>query len=887
MDSNALQHTRRGFLATGLTATALSAASSPAQSGGSSTSTLLDVDFQKLAARADLVYDKPASRSEEGIPVGNGRMGSLVWTTPASLRFQINRVDVYGNNSYTNSFFERNNDYCAGCGYVDIEFAGFGDDPFPASGFAQHLSVFDGMLTVNGKGITSRILAWPAQDVMAVAVDDTRRNPEPVQINLRMLRREPTNLNREMEALARDHVEMVQTRSHTAASQLLIRGNSIALTQEFREGDYFCKSAVVIGVVGREGKPRLANETDLRLAIAPGSGSFQILIASAASFDSKADVLGDALRQLEEAASRGFPAVARETADWWHDFWRRGFVHLHSEDGTADFVESYYNYFLYTMAASSRGKFPPKFNGMIWSTGGDVRTWGAQHWFANLSCYYEALPATNRPELMDPMYSMYSGMFEACSTAARQQWGSQGIYIPETSYFDGLEKLPDDIAAEMRDLYLMRKPWEQRSAKFMEYSRQKHPHSSRWNWIAKGEWINGRFVETDRGTGPFGPVSHILGSTAKIAYLFWRRYEFTLDGEWLRNRAYPMLKGAAEFYRNFPNLRKGADGKYHIHNVNSNESVNGARDTDEDLCSMRGVCAAAIRAAEILGEDTELRAVWNEFLQNLTPLPLSSDPDVLKPEGYQGPLVFARGRKPAVKEGGLLPDGNSLPAWFFDLCNLESRDAQTLEVANNTLTQSLRGQPGPTTPVGLLSKIPIAAATLGKTEAVRFLIPNQMRGLPGPRAAGGRTANLANRMSLREGFQALDAEALGRASEAMHMALLQSNPPAPAQEPIIHLFPAWPKEWDAAFTLAARGAFLISSSMRKGQVEFVEVLSQAGVECRLRNPWGDTRITVYRDGKKMESLNGTLVRFPTRKGEKIVIVPGDSNPAQYKRSILA
>ena len=189
--------------------------------------------------------------------------------------------------------------------------------------------------------------------------------------------------------------------------------------------------------------------------------------------------------------------------------------------------------------------------------------------------------------------------------------------------------------------------------------------------------------------------------------------------------------------------------------------------------------------------------------------------------------------------------------------------------------------------MGLLSKIPIAAATLGKTDAVRFLIPNQMRGLPGPRAAGGRTANLANRMSLREGFQALDAEALGRASEAMHMALLQSNPPAPAQEPIIHLFPAWPKEWDAAFTLAARGAFLISSSMRKGQVEFVEVLSQAGVECRLRNPWGDTRITVYRDGKKMESLNGTLVRFPTRKGEKIVIVPGDSNPAQYKRSILA
>jgi alpha-L-fucosidase 2 len=40
------------------------------------------------------------------------------------------------------------------------------------------------------------------------------------------------------------------------------------------------------------------------------------------------------------------------------------------------------------------------------------------------------------------------------ANAARQQWGSQGIWIPETSYFDGLEDLPDGVAEEMRKLYL-------------------------------------------------------------------------------------------------------------------------------------------------------------------------------------------------------------------------------------------------------------------------------------------------------------------------------------------------------------------------------------------------------------------------------------------------
>jgi hypothetical protein len=48
---------------------------------------------------ADLVYDQPVERSEEGVPIGNGRMGTLVWTTPGTLHMQINRADVYASDS--------------------------------------------------------------------------------------------------------------------------------------------------------------------------------------------------------------------------------------------------------------------------------------------------------------------------------------------------------------------------------------------------------------------------------------------------------------------------------------------------------------------------------------------------------------------------------------------------------------------------------------------------------------------------------------------------------------------------------------------------------------------------------------------------------------------
>ena len=851
-------------------------------------SSLLALNYRKLLERADLIYDRPAARSEEGIPVGNGRMGSLVWTVPDALKFQINRVDVYGNDSRTDSFFERHSDYAGGCGFVDIEFGDLGEDVFPATGFSQRLSVYEGLLELNGKGVTARALAWPAKDVMAIEIIDYRRLPEPIKICLRMLRFASQYFGQELETLAANRRVAVQTRSHRATSQLLIKGDKIILTQEFREGDYINRSAVAIGVAGRRARLKFASDAELRLTTRPGRGPLLVLIASAASFDPKEDVVASAIDQLESAARKGWRELARETSDWWRDFWARGFVHLNSDDGVADYVEQNYNYFLYLMGASSRGKLPPKFNGMIWNTGGDLRTWGGQHWFANLSCYYEAMPATNRIELLDPVFAMYFGMYEASAVAARQQWGSKGIFIPETVFFNGLATLPEDIAQEMQDLYLLRKPWEERSARFREFAGARHPHSSRWNWNERGNWVEGRWVWIERGSGPYGPVTHILGTTAKVAYLFWRRYEYTLDLEWLRSRAYTMLKGAAEFYRHYPNLKKGADGKYHIHHVNSNESVWGANDTDEDLSALRGLLPAAIRASEILNEDADLRSAWREFLDKLTPLPTSDHPDALKRNDYTGPPVFVRGLRPAVRAGAaFLPDPNSLPMWFFDLCHLGSQDQKMLETAAATFSTYFRDGIKETTPAPVLSKLAIAASALGRADAVRFLIPNQIRVLRRERETaylGGGV--LANRMTLREGPQALDAQRLGRAAEALHLALLQSAPPNPAGDPVIRVFPSWPREWNASYTLLARGAFLVTSSIERGRIGFVELESKAGGECRLRNPWGESEVTLFRDGKKSEDLQGSLLLFPTRKGERIVVVVSGDTPQSHRRALL-
>src|SRR2546421_9741376 len=120
---------------------------------------VLTTDYRALVSRPDLDYDKPATRSEEGQPIGNGRMGSLVWTTPSALHFQINRVDVFGQDSSTTSFPKQDSDYASGCGYVDINVVSAGDDVFAGDAFNQHLSVYDATMTARGKGLTARVLA--------------------------------------------------------------------------------------------------------------------------------------------------------------------------------------------------------------------------------------------------------------------------------------------------------------------------------------------------------------------------------------------------------------------------------------------------------------------------------------------------------------------------------------------------------------------------------------------------------------------------------------------------------------------------------------------------------------------------------------------------------
>jgi hypothetical protein len=472
----------------------------------------------QMASPSDLVYDRPAETPDAGQPIGNGRMGTMVWTSPAAVHLQINRVDVFAVNcDHQGQPGQRGSttDYCGGIASVVVHVGGQPFAPDEES-FRQRLSLDHAECAVEGRGLQVRCFISADSDVLVIEVDDRRESPQPVKVTVSMLR------NPE-----------VRTGEHIATSTFIEDPSRIVLTQRFQERDYHNASAVAVGVAGGGAEIELASATSRTLILPAVQGRRVILISSAAAWDPERDVAGAADALVDEAQSRPVTALRAAHRAWWKEFWSRTFVKLNSADSRAEQAERWRNLHLYHLASSSRGELPPKWNGSLFVTTGDQRRWGSQYWIWTTEMLYFPLLAADAVDLTDPYFNMYVRQLPNCEKAAQQRWGVSGAYFPETTAFDGPTVLPDDVAIEFQDVLLGRKPhtaMSPRAKALCQFDSQLRvviePYKGRFSWI-----------------------SHVASSGSELAVQAWWRYRYTGDREWLRTHAYPLLRGTVEFYR--------------------------------------------------------------------------------------------------------------------------------------------------------------------------------------------------------------------------------------------------------------------------------------------------------------------------------------------------
>ena len=61
------------------------------------------VQAQQQENNLKLWYDKPATQWVEALPLGNGRLGAMVFGDPANEQFQLNEETVWGGSPYNNT----------------------------------------------------------------------------------------------------------------------------------------------------------------------------------------------------------------------------------------------------------------------------------------------------------------------------------------------------------------------------------------------------------------------------------------------------------------------------------------------------------------------------------------------------------------------------------------------------------------------------------------------------------------------------------------------------------------------------------------------------------------------------------------------------------------
>lgn len=322
----------------------------------------------------------------------------------------------------------------------------------------------------------------------------------------------------------------------------------------------------------------------------------------------------------------------------------------------------------------------------------------------------------------------------------------------------------------------------------------------------------------------------VPGQIMKVIWNFW---DYTGDEDFLRSRAWPILKDLAIFYEAF--ARRGWDGKqFNLAPTVETESygisyqLRYTRNCTGTIAMFRWVLERACEAAEYLNTDRELIPGWREVAEHLPPYPkfkvgsgeVIGGNEMALPRFTRGDHYMFTGYYPVNQADEINLDSPQ------ELKDMMTRTADMLGNARNWDPYILTG-------------------------ACRDAIPR--------RYAYGEKRITDHTMLLGEAIEVPERLMNSRSGR-------------------IHLFPAVPDWTVCAFEgFLARGGFEVSASIDHGDAGDVTITAARSMTCQLMSPWGDVpvRVAGAADGQdvpfEIDRSNGVCIVIPMEKGHTYTI----------------
>ncbi|HWQ56119.1 MAG TPA: glycoside hydrolase family 95 protein [Bryobacteraceae bacterium] len=143
--------------------------------------------------------------------------------------------------------------------------------------------------------------------------------------------------------------------------------------------------------------------------------------------------------------------------------------------------------------------------------------------------------------------------------------------------------------------------------------------TAREHYNARG-WVLHHNFDLWRGTAPINAANHGIWQTggAWLAQHLWEHYLYSRDREFLRSIAWPLIKGAALFFADAL-VEEPATGRLVTGPSNSPEQGGLVMGPSMDHQIVRGLFGAAIAASRILDTDAELRGQLETLRKRIAP----------------------------------------------------------------------------------------------------------------------------------------------------------------------------------------------------------------------------------------------------------------------------